>query len=96
MERSKPTIEELEKILASDEVGPPVQIKPDGSIYVGDAARTIPWLDPTPDMCDSPKFIKIWNCIKSWDINVPGAYTGYCGATGNHVRAILDALNRKE
>jgi hypothetical protein len=43
-------------------------------------------------MLDDPKFGAIWQTIKSWDINVPGAYNGYCGATGNHVRAILDAL----
>lgn len=48
--------------------------------------------DPTPEMLDDPQFNAIWNVIKSWDINVPGAYSGYCGATGNHVRAIMDAL----
>ncbi len=37
-------------------------------------------------------FDVIWNCIKTWDINVPGEYVGYCGAIGSHVRAILDAL----
>lgn len=30
--------------------------------------------------------------VEQWDIHVPEAYAGYCGATGNHVRAILDAL----
>lgn len=50
------------------------------------------WPDPTPEMLDSPEFEAVWNCIKKWDIAVPGAYSGYSGATGNHVRAILDAL----
>lgn len=50
------------------------------------------WPDPTPEMLAMPEFQAVWQCIKSWDINVPGAYGGYCGATGNHVRAILDAL----
>jgi hypothetical protein len=50
------------------------------------------WPDPTPEMLDDPRFHAIWNCIKSWDINVPDVYEGYCGASGNHVRAILDAL----
>jgi hypothetical protein len=50
------------------------------------------WLDPTPEMLSSPEFNAVWNCIKSWDIGVPSVYQGYCGATGNHVRAILDAL----
>jgi hypothetical protein len=41
------------------------------------------------------EFNAVWNCIKSWDIAVPEAVDGsglYSGATGNHVRAILDAL----
>lgn len=50
------------------------------------------WPGPTPEMLNDPTFNAIWNVIKSWDINVPDAYSGYCGATGNHVRAILDAL----
>jgi hypothetical protein len=54
--------------------------------------RTKEWPDPTPEMLDDPRFEAVWQCIKSWDINVPEAYSGYCGATGNHVRAILDAL----
>lgn len=50
--------------------------------------------DPGPDAVDgtNPAFEAIWKCIKSWDVNVPEAYVGYCGATGNHVQAILDAL----
>jgi hypothetical protein len=56
-------------------------------------ARTIPWPDPTPEMLADPRFEAVWQAIKSWDINVPDAYGGYCGATGNHVRAILDALD---
>lgn len=50
------------------------------------------WPSPTPEMLDDPKFNAIWGVIKSWDINVPSQYSGYCGATGNHARAILDAL----
>lgn len=52
------------------------------------------WPDPTPEMLASPEFERVWQCIKSWDINVPEVHKGYCGATGNHVRAILDALGR--
>jgi len=52
-----------------------------------------PWPDPTPEMLKRSDFESIWQCIKSWDINVPGVYRGYMGATGNHVRAILDALD---
>ena len=50
------------------------------------------WPGPTAEMFISPEFREIWDCIKSWDINVPAIYAGYMGATGNHVRAILDAL----
>lgn len=54
-----------------------------------------PWPDPTPEMLNGdPLFDAIWSVIKTWDINVPHAYSGYCGATGNHVRAIYDALPR--
>lgn len=55
---------------------------------------TIAWPDPTPEMLNDPQFEAIWQCIKSWDINVPEVYGGYCHATGNHVRAILDALKK--
>ncbi len=54
----------------------------------------ITWLDPTPEMLETAEFEAVWQCIKKWDIHVPGAYSGYCGATGNHVRAILDALHK--
>lgn len=52
----------------------------------------MPWPDPTPEMLTAPEFEAVWQCIKTWDIRVPEVYEGYCGATGNHVRAILDAL----
>jgi len=54
------------------------------------------WPDPTPEMCDSPQFEAVWQCIKKWDIEVPDVYTGYMGATGNHVRAILDSLGQPQ
>ena len=50
--------------------------------------------DPTPEMLEKPEFKAIWQCIKNWDINVPEQYAGYMGATGNHVRAILDVLEK--
>jgi hypothetical protein len=59
--------------------------------------KKLVWLDPTPEMLsgDDERFDLVWSLIKTWDINVPEAYNGYCGATGNHVRAILDALDGK-
>lgn len=53
---------------------------------------TAPWPDPTPEMLADPLFEAIWQAIKTWDINVPGAYGGYMGATGNHARAVFDAI----
>lgn len=58
---------------------------------VTQADRKIAWPDPTPEMLKDAKFEAIWQMIKSWDINVPEAYAGYMGATGNHARAILEA-----
>jgi hypothetical protein len=52
------------------------------------------WPSPTTEMLTDTTFNAIWNVIKTWDINVPAEYSGYCGATGNHVRAILDALTQ--
>jgi hypothetical protein len=48
--------------------------------------------DPTPEELQDPLFNRIWQTIKTWDINVPAEYNGYCGASGNHVCAILDAV----
>lgn len=50
------------------------------------------WKDPTPEMRADPLFDKIWQVIKTWDINVPNVYRGYCGATGNHVAAIYEGI----
>lgn len=57
-----------------------------------DGDQSCTWADPTPEMLKTSEFEAVWQCIKSWDINVQGTYTGYMGATGNHVSAILDAL----
>lgn len=65
-------------------------------ISSNEQARTISWPDPTDAMIASPVFEAIWQTIKTWDVAVPAAYSGYCGATGNHVRAIMDALRIAE
>lgn len=52
--------------------------------------------NPLPSELNSPVFNAVWDVIKSWDINVPSEYEGYCGATGNHVAAIIDALKLVE
>jgi hypothetical protein len=48
--------------------------------------------NPTADDLLSPEFEAVWQAIKSWDVNVPKYYSGYCGATGSHVMLILNAL----
>jgi hypothetical protein len=49
---------------------------------------------PTPNESDlnSPIFEAIWNVIKTWDVNVPAYYSGYCAANGSHVKLILQGL----
>lgn len=59
----------------------------------GDSGRIDRWPDPTQEMLETGLFDTIWRVIKTWDINVPHAYGGYCGATGNHARAIYDAVS---
>jgi len=49
------------------------------------------WPDPTAEQIASPEFEAVWQVIKKWDIERL-AGDGYCGATGNHVVAILTAL----
>lgn len=50
--------------------------------------------DPSAAMLTDPMFNAVWNEIKSWDINVPEEYEGYCGATGNHAAAIVRAIQK--
>lgn len=55
--------------------------------------QTEEWPAPSEAMLNGdPLFDAIWARIKAWDIAVPTAYSGYEGATGNHVRAIYDAV----
>jgi predicted NUDIX family phosphoesterase/LysM repeat protein len=48
--------------------------------------------NPTEQDLQSPLFEAIWQAIKNWDVNVPSSYGGYCGATGSHVKIILDSI----
>jgi hypothetical protein len=54
----------------------------------------VSYRDPTLKELADPLFERIWETIKTWDINVPEEYAGYTGATGNHVCAILDAVKQ--
>lgn len=62
-------------------------------VFINGAAladRDMP--NPTEADLESQVFNAIWDVIKSWDVNVPGYYRGYCGANGSHVKLILDKL----
>lgn len=72
-------------------VSGPAGLSPD-SFAAPSADQRISWPDPTPDMLNDPVFNAIWHIIKGWDVSVPGAYSGRSGATGNHARAIYDAV----
>jgi hypothetical protein len=47
------------------------------------------------EMINSPLFEALWSVMRTWDINVPEAYSGYCGTTGSHVRAIIRAIESR-
>ncbi len=51
--------------------------------------------NPTSEQLNDPLFTAIWEVIKTWDVNVPDYYEGYCGANGSHVALILNALNAR-
>jgi hypothetical protein len=48
--------------------------------------------NPTPADLADPVFEAIWQAIKTWDVNSPAHYVGYCGANGSHVMLILAAI----
>ena len=54
------------------------------------AIGTIP--NPTNADLADPIFEAIWQATKSWDVNVPEHYVGYCGMSGSHVMLILNAI----
>jgi hypothetical protein len=51
---------------------------------------------PSPmgtDLID-PLFEAIWQTTKTWDVNAPEYYVGYCGMNGSHVLLILKAIRK--
>lgn len=51
---------------------------------------------PTKQERETPEWNAIWSIIRTWDINVPEFYNGYCGANGSHVKLIYDAIKLVE
>jgi hypothetical protein len=52
-----------------------------------------PLPNPSEEDLKNPTFNAIFQAIKTWDVNVPNSYVGYCGLNGSHVKIILDAIN---
>lgn len=76
-----------------DDLDTPDNVENDNRLQpISGFTPSIPWPDPTPEQLQTLWFNRIWNAIKTWDVNVPEAYEGYCGATGNHVVHILNAI----
>lgn len=51
--------------------------------------------NPTEHDLADPLFEAIWQATKTWDVNVPEYYRGYCGMNGSHVMLILDAIRKR-
>lgn len=47
---------------------------------------------PTSEMLTDPLFGAILGVIRRWEITVPGTHNGHCIPTGDHARAILEAI----
>lgn len=53
---------------------------------------------PSPSVQDivDPLFNAIWNATKTWDVNAPEYYEGYCGLNGSHVMVILNSIRASQ
>ncbi len=78
-------------ISRAPETGP----RPSQAVNTKTPENRAPWPDPTADMLQTPEFKAVWQAMKGWDICVPAVDgpDSYSGTTGNHVRAVLDALD---
>jgi len=50
--------------------------------------------NPTPMDLVDPLFEAIWSVAKTWDVNAPEYYNGYCGLNGSHVMLILESVRK--
>lgn len=60
-------------------------VGPDGGVL-----RQMP--NPTDTDLKDPLFGAVWEATKTWDVNAPEFYRGYCGMNGSHVMLILAAI----
>lgn len=54
-----------------------------------------PMPNPTEEQLNDPIWNAIYDVIKSWDVNVPDFYQGYCEANGSHATLIHEAIKDK-
>lgn len=52
--------------------------------------------NPTDADLADPLFEAIWQATKTWDVNAPEYYVGYCGMNGSHVMLIVNAIRAME
>jgi len=62
--------------------------------YVEASEPHKPMPDPTEEQLKDPIWNSIYQTIKSWDVNVPEFYNGYCGANGSHATLIYEAVKK--
>jgi len=55
-----------------------------------------PMPDPTEAMLKDPVWNAIYDTIKTWDVNVPEFYNGYCHSTGSHATLIYEAIQKAQ
>lgn len=55
-----------------------------------------PMPNPTEADLADPVFEAIWQATKTWDVEAPEYYRGYCGMNGSHVMLILQAVRRAQ
>jgi hypothetical protein len=56
----------------------------------GGGRGTLP--NPTDADLADQLFEAIWQATKTWDVNAPEYYVGYCGMNGSHVMLIVNAI----
>jgi hypothetical protein len=78
-------IAELDAAIAAAAQAPTVQQEP-----ADPAFRNMP--NPSEADLSDPVFEAIWQATKTWDVNAPEHYSGYCGMNGSHVMLILNAV----
>lgn len=66
------------------------ELSPSVTAVRPESAKPMP--DPTEADLADPVFNAVYNVCKTWDVNVPECYNGYCGFNGSHAMLIVRAL----